>query len=87
MSARQMVFLAFQGIKIIQKTPNIGPIKQFCAILSNIFKQVVSRQTQLPLKPVKKYIGEIGLERPKQLFHNLTEWSIGDLKKVWPRFA
>ena len=36
---RQMVFLASQGNKIIQKTPNIGPIEQFCAILSNILKQ------------------------------------------------
>ena len=51
-----MVFLASQGNKIIQKTPNIGPIEQFCTILSNIFMQVVGRQTQLRWKPVKKFI-------------------------------
>ena len=27
------------------------------------------------------------LGKAKKLFHNLTEWSIGDIKKVWPRFA
>ena len=43
----------------------MGPIQQFCTILSNIFKQMVGRQTQLQWKPVKKYIGEIGLERPQ----------------------
>ena len=45
MSARQMVFLASQGNKTIQKKPNMGPIEQFLTILSNIFKQVVGRQT------------------------------------------
>ena len=65
MSARQMVFLVSQVNKIIQKLPNIGPIEQFCTILSNIFKQVVGRQTQLRWKPVKKHIEAIGLERPK----------------------
>ena len=65
MSARQMVFLASQGNKTLQNPPKIGLIEQFCTILSNIFKQVIGRQTQLRWKPVKKYIGEIGLERPK----------------------
>ena len=65
MSARQMVFLASQGNKIIQKAPNIGLIEQFCTILSNIFKQVVGRQTQLWWNPVKNYIREMVLERPK----------------------
>ena len=65
MSARQMLFLASQGNKTIQKPSNIGPIEQFCTILSNIFKQVVGPQTQLRWKPVKKYIGEIGLEGQK----------------------
>ena len=69
-----MVFLASQGNKIIQKPPNIGPIEQFCTILSNIFKQVVGRQTQLRWKPVKKYIGEIGSGRAKKICsNNLTE--------------
>ena len=67
MSPRQIVFLASQSNTIIQKTPNIGPIEQFCTSLSNIFKQVAGRQTQLRSKPVKKYIGEIGLERPKNV--------------------
>ena len=35
--------------------------------------QVVGRQTQLRWKPVLKYIGEIGLESPKNMYHNLTE--------------
>ena len=48
MSARQIVFLASQVNKIIQKKPrNIGHIEQFCTILSNIFKQVVGCKTQL----------------------------------------
>ena len=86
-SAIQMVFLVSQGNKIIQKHQTVEPIEKFCTILSKIFKSVVDRQTQLRWKPVKKYIGEIGLERPSNLFYNLTEWSIGVIKKVWPRFA
>ena len=58
MSARQMVFLASQGNKTIQKTPNIGPIEQFCTILSNIFKQVVGRQTQLSMETGSKNTSE-----------------------------
>ena len=65
MSARQMLYLASKGNKIIQKPPKIKPIEQFCTILSNIFKQAVGRQTQLRWKPVKKYIEAKGLERPK----------------------
>ena len=66
-SARQMVFLVSQGNKIIQKLPNIGPIEQFCTILCNISKQVDGCQTQLRWILVKKYIGEIGLEKPKKI--------------------
>ena len=62
MCARQMVFLAFQVNKTIQKTSHIGSIKQFCTILSNIFKPVVGRQAQLRWKPVKKYFEEIGFK-------------------------
>ena len=65
MSARQMLFLASQGNKTLQKPSKIGAIEQFCTILGSIFKQVVGRQTQFRWKPVKKYVGEIGLERPK----------------------
>ena len=61
MSARQMLFLASQDNKTLQKPPKIGPIEQFYTILSSIFKQAVGRQTQLWRKPVKKLIGEIGL--------------------------
>ena len=45
MSARQMLFFASQGNKTLQKPSKIGPIEQFCTILSSIFKQVVGRQT------------------------------------------
>ena len=82
--ARQMVFLASQGNKIIQKHHTFN---SFVPFWGNIFKQVVGRQPGLRWKPVKKYFGEIGLERPKKLFHNFTERSIGAIKKVWPWFA
>ena len=73
MSARQMLFLASQGNKTIQKPSKIGAIEQFCTILSSIFKQVVGRQTQFGWKPVKKVRWRNRLGKAKKLFHNLTE--------------
>ena len=63
MSARQMVFLSSQGNKIIQKPP----IEQFCTILSNIFKQVVGRQTQLLMETSQKVHWRNGFGKAKNI--------------------
>ena len=65
MSARQMGPRS-QGKKIIQKHKiyRADWTLLYTIFVSNIFKQVVGRQTQLRWILVKKYIGEIGLERP-----------------------
>ena len=69
-----MVFLASQVNKIIQRTPNIGPMEQFCTILKQHFQASgwLSISSLMETGP-KVYIEEIGLERHRKLFHNLTE--------------
>ena len=63
MSARQMVFLASQGNKIIQKTPNI---EQFCTILKQHFQASGWSSNSASIETRQKvHVGEIGLERPK----------------------
>ena len=73
MSARQMVFLASQGNKTIQKTPNIGPMEQFWTILKQHFQVSGWSSNSASMETGQKAHRRNRLVKAKKLFHNLNE--------------
>ena len=86
MSARQMVLLASQGNKIIQKHQKQGPLTVLYHLKQH-FQASGWSSNSASIETGQKVHWRNRLGKAKKLFHNLTEWSTWAIKKVWPRFA